>query len=60
MATIVNNPAPSNSSSGLIGLIIILTVLVVLVYLGFVYGLPMIQNMSLGTPQIDVNVNQTK
>ena len=66
MATIVNNPPQSNGSSGITGVVIALIVLFVLVYLGLVYGLPAIQNMKLGTPQInipgkiDVNVHQTK
>lgn len=64
MATIVNNP-PSDNSGGPLMMIIVLVVLIVLGYLGYVYGLPAIRNMS-GTPQInipskiDVNVNQTK
>jgi hypothetical protein len=64
MATIVNNP-PADNSGGPLTTIIILVVLIVLGYLGYVYGLPAIRQMS-GTPQInipstiDVNVNQTK
>lgn len=64
MATIVNNPAPSNDSSGMGGMIFGLVALVVVVYLFFVYGLPAIQQV--GSPQInvpgkiDVNVTQTK
>ena len=66
MATIVNNPPQSSSSGGIWGIIIALIVMFVLIYLGFVYGLPAIQNMKLGTPQInipekiDVNVQQAK
>lgn len=67
MATIVNNPAPSNDNSGgPMGMIIGLIVLIVVAYLFFVYGLPVIKNMQGGTPQInvpskiDVNVNQAK
>lgn len=66
MATIVNNPTPSNDSGGGLGMIIGLVLLAILAFLFFVYGLPLIQNMQLGTPQInvpdkiDVNVNQTK
>lgn len=66
MATIVNNPPPANNSSGPVGLIITLIVLFVLLYLGFMYGLPAIQRIQFGTPQInipskiDVNINQTK
>ncbi|OGE18843.1 hypothetical protein A3J19_04800 [Candidatus Daviesbacteria bacterium RIFCSPLOWO2_02_FULL_41_8] len=66
MATIVNNPPASDSSGGLMGVIIGLIVLSVLVYLGFVYGLPALQQMRFGSPQInipskiDVNINQPK
>ena len=56
MTTVVNNPPPSNDSSGGIGMIIGLIVLIVAVYLFFVYGLPAIQNVQLGTPQIKINV----
>lgn len=65
MTTIVNNPPSSDNSGGPMGMIIGLVVLVVAIYLGFVYGLPALRQMQLGTPQInipskiDVNVNQT-
>lgn len=65
MATIVNNPPPSNNSGG-VGMIIGIIVLIVVVYLIFVYGLPMLRQASVGTPQInvpskiDVNINQSK
>lgn len=65
MATIVNNPPPqNNNSNGPIGIIIALVVLLVLIYLGFVYGLPALQNMQLGTQinvpnKIDVNVHNS-
>jgi len=64
MTTIVNNPPPSDNSGGPMGMIIVVVVLLVIGYLGFVYGLPAIQNMKIGTPQInipskiDVNINQ--
>lgn len=64
MATIVNNPPQSNGSSGGVGIIIGFVVLVALGFTFFAYGLPAIQNMQLGAPQInipskiDVNVNQ--
>lgn len=64
MATIVNNPPANNS--GVPGMLIGLIVLVVAGLLFFVYGLPAIQNMQLGAPQInipsaiDVNINQTE
>jgi hypothetical protein len=66
MTTIVNNPPPSDNSGGPIVMIIVLVVLIVLGYLGFVYGLPALKQIQLGTPQInipskiDVNVQQTK
>lgn len=66
MTTIVNTPPASKESGGSIGIIIGLVILAVAVYLFFVYGLPAIQNMQLGSAQInipnkiDVNVNQTK
>lgn len=66
MTTIVNTPPASKESNGSLGLIIGLVILAVVVYLFFVYGLPLIQNMQLGSTQInvpdkiDVNVNQTK
>lgn len=64
MATIVNNPAPSNDSSGGMGMIFGVIGLLIVLYLFFIYGLPAIRQV--GTPQInipseiDVNVNQTK
>lgn len=66
MATIINNPPPSDDSSGLMGIIIILVILGVLGYLGYVYGLPALQQMQVGSPQInipstiDVNVKQAQ
>jgi len=66
MATVVNNPPQSNGSGIIVGIVIALFVLFIFVYLGLVYGLPAIQNMKSGTPQInipgkiDVNVHQTK
>ncbi|HEX6977091.1 MAG TPA: hypothetical protein VF185_01865 [Patescibacteria group bacterium] len=65
MATIINNPQSSDNSSGPITLIIVLVVLVVVGYLFFVYGLPALKNVQLGTPtinvpsKIDVNVQQS-
>lgn len=66
MTTIVNNPAPSGDSGGGMGMIIGLIVVVLLVFLFFVYGLPMLRQARLGSPQInvpseiDVNINQTE
>lgn len=65
MATIINNP-PSDNSSGPMGMIIGFVILLVLGYLIYVYGIPAIQQVKVGTPQInvpsqiDVNINQTK
>lgn len=65
MTTIVNSPQPSNDSGGLVGLIIGLILVLVIVYVVIVYGIPAVQNMQLGGPQInvpskiDVNINQT-
>lgn len=64
MATVINNPAPSDNSGGPVGIIIALIVLLVLGYLAFVYGLPALRQS--GTPQInvpsqiDVNVKQAQ
>lgn len=66
MATIINNPPASDNSGGPVGMIIVLVVLLILGYLGYVYGLPALQQIKLGGTQInvpskiDVNVNQTK
>lgn len=66
MTTIVNNPPPQNESGGNMGMIAGLVLVLVIGYLFFVYGLPALQTMKFGTPQInvpgkiDVNVNQTK
>lgn len=65
MATIINNP-PSDNSGGPVGMIIGFVILLVLGYLIYVYGIPAIQQVKVGTPQInvpsqiDVNVNQAK
>lgn len=64
MATVINNPPASDNSGGPVMIIIVLVVLGVLAYLGYVYGLPALQNARVGTPEItvpstiDVNVNQ--
>jgi len=66
MATIINNPPANDNSGGPMGIIIVLIVLFVLGYLGFVFGLPALRRMQVGSPQInipskiDVNINQTK
>lgn len=64
MTTIVNNPPPSNDSGGGMGMIIGLVVLLAIGYIFFVYGLPALRQVQLGSPQInvpskiDVNINQ--
>jgi len=66
MTTIVNNPPAADNSGGPMGWIIGLVILLVVLYLGFVYGIPAIQRIKVGTPQInipsqiDVNVNQAE
>lgn len=66
MATIINTTPPSDNSGGGMGVIIGLVLLIILVFLFFYYGLPLLKNIQLGTPQInvpnkiDVNVHQTK
>jgi len=66
MVTVVNNPAPSDNTGGPMGMIAVLVVLLVFGYLGVVYGLPVLRQMQMGSPQInvpskiDVNVHQTK
>jgi hypothetical protein len=64
MTTIINTPQPNNDSNSGMVMIIGLVVLVVFGLLFFVYGIPALRNMRLGTPQInvpssiDVNVKQ--
>ncbi len=64
MTTIVNNPPPEKESGGGMGWIIGLIALLVFVYLFFMYGIPALRQMQLGSPQInipskiDVNINQ--
>lgn len=64
MTTIINTPQPASDQSSGMGMIIGLVVLIVFGFLFFVYALPALRNMELGTPQInvpstiDVNVKQ--
>ncbi len=66
MATIVNNPAPSDNSGGPMGMIVGLIALMVIAYLFFVYGLPAVRQMRSGGTQInvpseiDVNINKSE
>lgn len=60
MATIVNNPAPNNSNSGM-GFLIGVIVLIVFGVLFFIYGLPYLQQLTSSGVQVnvpkDINVN---
>lgn len=60
MATIVNNPAPNNSDSGM-GFLLGIIILVVIGVVFYIYGLPYIQQGMSGGVQInvpkDINVN---
>lgn len=66
MTTIVNNPPSSDNSGGPVGWIVLLIILLVMGYIEFVYGLPALRRIQLGSPQvnvpseIDVNINQTE
>jgi hypothetical protein len=65
MTTIVNTPPASSNSSGPVGMIILLAILLVTAYVGVVYGVPALQRIRMGNPQInvpskiDINVHQT-
>ena len=60
MATIVNNPPPNNSDSGM-GFLIGIIILIVVGIAFFYYGLPLIQQGMSGGVQVnipkDINVN---
>lgn len=64
MTTVINTPPVAKESGGGLGMIIGLIVLIVVAYLFFMFGLPAINRMQLGSPQInipskiDVNINQ--
>lgn len=66
MTTVINTPQPASDQSNGMGMIIGLVVLVVFGFLFYVYGLPAIRQMKVGSPQvnipstIDVNVNQAE
>ncbi|MFZ3301517.1 MAG: hypothetical protein WA152_02270 [Microgenomates group bacterium] len=66
MTTVINTPQPASDQSNGMGMIIGLVVLTVFGFLFFVYGLPAIRQMRVGTPQvnipssIDVNVKQAE
>lgn len=58
MATIVNNPQSSDNSSGPLTAIIVIVGIIVIAYLGYIYGLPVIRQMTSGDATLNVNVNQ--
>lgn len=66
MTTIVNTPPTTNDNSGGVGMVVGFVALILVAYLLFVYGIPAIQRVGSGTPQInvpsqiDVNINQPK
>lgn len=66
MTTIINTPQPASDQSNGVGMIIGLVVLTVFGFLFFTYGIPVIKQMKVGTPQvnipssIDVNVKQAE
>ena len=71
MTTIVNNPAPSQESSGGSGFLIGVVLLIVFAAVFLYFGIPAIKRMgpiqvNVPAPQVvvpdsvDVNVNQTK
>lgn len=66
MTTIVNTPPAQESGGNTVAMIIGLILILGIGYFVVMYGLPMLKNMQLGTPQInvpskiDVNVKQTK
>jgi len=66
MATIVNNPAPNNSGSGM-GFLLGIIILVIIGAIFFIYGLPYIRQgiggggIQVNVPKdINVNVQQSK
>ncbi|WKZ25403.1 MAG: hypothetical protein QY322_03380 [bacterium] len=64
MTTIINTPQPKGDTGGGMGVVIGLVVLIIFGFLFYVYGLPALRKMDVGSPQInvpstiDVNVNQ--
>lgn len=57
MTTVVNNPAPVAESGNTFSMIIGIIVLIVMGYLFFSFGLPALQNVKMGTPQINPQIN---
>lgn len=64
MATIVNNPAPTNNSGNGMGFLIGVVLLIVFVFILFYYGFPLLSNMrgtTVNVPnKLDVNVHNSK
>lgn len=60
MATIVNNPSGSDNSNGPLTAIVVIVGIIVIGYLGYVYGLPAIRQMTSGEATINLNVSQPK
>jgi hypothetical protein len=66
MATVVNNPASSDTSSGGMGFLLGVILIIVFAILFFVYALPLLQRGFSGTQapqvtvpgQVNVDVNQ--
>jgi hypothetical protein len=56
MATIINNPPTTESSSNLVGLIIGLVVLTAVGWFFFAYAVPQLSQLRVGTPQVQVQV----
>lgn len=54
MTTIVNTPPAQKDSSGVASMIFGLIIMAIIGYIFFVYGLPALQNLKLGAPQINV------
>lgn len=66
MTTVINTPQPASDQSNGVGMIIGFVVFIIFGFLFFIYGLPAIRQMRVGTPQInipnsiDVNVKQAE
>lgn len=70
MTTIVNTPPVQKESNGSMAMVIGFVGVIIVGYLFFVYGLPALRNVKIGTPEINiptevampenVNVNVTK
>lgn len=54
MTTIVNTPPSQTESNGNMGLVIGFVGLIVVGYLFFAFGLPILRNLGIGTPQVNI------